>query len=115
MSKNTTENSPSLSYGNAYLVQSETPNYIIGRILTIVEVLGLKETQENSLKSLIRNEVWNEFDCSGFRTLFLPANLNDEIRKMYKVFEEAQKKEKNTGLPQVSVFPENCNFSLCVE
>lgn len=40
-------------------------NTLIGRLLTLVESLGLRETQERAVKDLVRQEVSHLFSCQG--------------------------------------------------
>lgn len=37
-----------------------------GKLLTIIETIGLKETQEDAVKSLVRNEIWKLWDKPSF-------------------------------------------------
>lgn len=49
-------------WGNALLVFEGTSERLVGRLLTIVETLGLGEKQEKAAKSLVRQEVYNSLD-----------------------------------------------------
>ena len=42
----------SIGYGPAYVIKDTEPDYLVGRLLTIVEAVGLPEQQEKSLKRL---------------------------------------------------------------
>lgn len=37
-------------------------NNCIGKLLTLVEVLGLEQEREQAFKSLVRQEIWNLFE-----------------------------------------------------
>jgi hypothetical protein len=70
-----------VSWGRAYLTNNNTPNYLIGRLFTIVEAMGLKETQEKSVKDLFQNEVWTMFSKKQ-GTEYLSVSVHNEIRKI---------------------------------
>lgn len=79
----------SVGYGSGYVVDSEVPNSINGRIFGIVEALGLPEKQEESLKGLIRSAVWNVFENS----VFITPERHTEIRNIaYEKNKEARAK-----------------------
>lgn len=92
------------SYGWGYVTTQNTPNHIIGRVLTLVELLGLREEQEKSLKELVRQEVWNAF----YDSVSIPPSLNDSIRETYENF----KKEVKGNHP--GVFTEQDKLSVCI-
>lgn len=88
-----------ISYGSGYVVQEESPNHLIGRLLTLVETCGLKETQEKSLKDLIRQEVWSQF-TSERGAVYINNSLNDEIQRViYEIQVERRKEDYHSGLP----------------
>ena len=69
------------SYGPGFVVSEELPNHLIGRILTLLDIAGLKDTQEKPLKDFIRQEVWNLFNPDGYRdTIWIPGQLHNEIQ-----------------------------------
>jgi len=39
-----------IGFGHGYVVNDDLPGFLIGRLFTLVEALGLKETQEKSFK-----------------------------------------------------------------
>lgn len=41
-------------------------DYFLGRILTLIETLGLNETQEKAFKDIIRQEVWHLWEHAPF-------------------------------------------------
>lgn len=49
-------------WGNALLVQEGMGGVLVGKLLTIIESLGLPEKQEKATKDIIRNEVYDAFD-----------------------------------------------------
>lgn len=49
-------------WGNALLVQEGYSGNLVGKILTIIESLGLPEKQEQAFKDVVRNEIYDSFD-----------------------------------------------------
>lgn len=39
-------------------IRQHDAHFFVGRLLTVIESLGLKESQEEAVKSLIKKEVW---------------------------------------------------------
>ena len=73
-----------VGWGEAIVVFENSPDIIVGRVLTLVEAAGLPSKQEESLKHLIRQAVWDVLtdDCiriSGERHTEL-RNLQAESR-----------------------------------
>ena len=75
-----------MGWGYGHLVREDFFDYLLGRILTLIEVLGLPEKQETQLKSLIRQEIWKD---TG---IYLGMDLNSAIHKAYY-----KKMEENNG------------------
>lgn len=63
MSKKNTEPrlAEGVGYGAGKILQDHRFQYLEGRLLTIIETIGLSQSQETALKSLIRNEVWDTY------------------------------------------------------
>ena len=59
MSKKNKEFMPQIGYEGAYLIHDWSIKNLEGRLLTMVESWGLKDTQEKSVKDLVRQEVWS--------------------------------------------------------
>lgn len=70
----------SIGYGSAYVISSSKPDRLVGRVLTIIEALGLSEKQENSLKDLLRQEIYNVLELETW----IPGSLNTIIRELYE-------------------------------
>lgn len=34
-------------------------SYFLGRVMTLIEILGLEETQEKSFKDMVKQEIWS--------------------------------------------------------
>ena len=45
--------------GNGYVIPEHQISNLIGKLLTLVETLGLQEKQENSFKDIIKQAVWS--------------------------------------------------------
>jgi len=75
------KNTNGLSWGDGYVVQGNCADYLTGRVLTIIEALGLKETQEKSLKDLLRNEIYKIIK-EEHGTLYIHEQLNNEIHRV---------------------------------
>lgn len=87
------------SYGHGFVIGDQAPNYIIGRLLTLIEALGLKEKQEESLKSLVRQEVWAQFAENNFGCVYINPSMHDEIRKVTKEIEREERKNQDPSVP----------------
>ena len=48
-----------ISYGYGYLIHQYVPDTLNGRLFEIIEAVGLPSKQEESLKNLIRKNVWD--------------------------------------------------------
>lgn len=75
-----------LGYGSGYVITDNELNHLSGRLLTLIETLGLKDKQEKSIKDLVRQEVRNNINRYINRKLItsiilLNDNINDEERK----------------------------------
>lgn len=67
-------------YGHGYVVSESITDQIVGRVLTLVEALGLPERQEESLKSLMRQAVHSPFYDDA---IFISQERHGELRKLY--------------------------------
>jgi len=52
-------------WGFGYLIDDGVPNTIIGKVLTLIEVMGLSPQQEKSLKDLVQQAVWETVNGFG--------------------------------------------------
>lgn len=89
------EDSPKefVSYGYGYAFGEDTPNRIIGNVLTTVEVAGLPEKQEQALKDMLRQRIWECFE----HAIYLRPETHTELR-MRKI--DADKHSESIGNPQ---------------
>jgi len=79
-------NVPEVSWGNAYVVTTNTPDRLVGKIFAVIETMGLKETQETSAKDIIRTVIWEVFN----NAIHISPERHNEIRE---AFEEHKKSE----------------------
>ena len=61
-------NTQNVGYGYGYVVSEDLPNYIRGRLFTLIEALGLKETQEKDQRKLAK------YKELGFDTLVIKGS-----------------------------------------
>lgn len=83
-----------IGYGSAYVISSSRPDHLVGRVLTIIEALGLPEKQEQSLKDILRQEIYNTL---GLET-WISGRLNTIIRELYDWCEK-NPSGKGTDMP----------------
>ena len=67
-----------VGYGNAYVFGEWVPSHIEGKILTLIETIGLPEKQEDAIKSLARNIVWDDLMRN---TQYITADQHNALRK----------------------------------
>lgn len=68
------------SYGFGYVLHEYKRDYIMGRLCTILESFGMKDTQEKAAKDIVRQEVDAVF--YGPDSLFIPGGLNTAIQNV---------------------------------
>ncbi len=74
------------SYGFAFVMPQHSVETIIGRVLTLVDTLGLNEKQDNAIKGLIKQAVRSAFEDG----IFIDPVRNDKIHEDYhKMIEES--------------------------
>lgn len=93
-----------VGYGSAYAIKSDHPDYLVGRLLTIIETLGLPDRQEKSFKDLVRFEVYNSLNL----TTWMPPNLHNLVVDYYEWYQDesprlAEGKSENRGNQYASV------------
>jgi hypothetical protein len=68
--------------GNAvygYVVGEYFPKDMLGKLLTLVEVMGLTEKQEEAVKSEITQLIWGLFE----KAIYITPERYNEIREIY--------------------------------
>ena len=91
-----THGNDSVGWGYGYATHQNAPNEIIGRVLTLIEVLGLTEKQELPLKQMITQAVWEVFHHS----VFLSPETHTELRT--KKHDE-EKRAMEAGVPSSAI------------
>lgn len=69
--------------GPAYIISARKPDQLVGRVLTIIEALGLPEKQENSLKDILKQEIYKTLELD----LWIPGalhTLSSELMEWHK-------------------------------
>ncbi len=85
---------PDFSCGYAYVMQDSSPDFIVGKILTIIDAMGLKENQEKATKDLVKQIVRDEF----WKGIYITPKRNNEIHKeLENRREESYKKQVPLG------------------
>lgn len=74
-------------YGPGYLIDSNSPDFLVGRLLTLIETLGLSEKQERATKDMLRSEVYGILNQPN--TVWVNGNLRNII-KDFTVWHEEQ-------------------------
>lgn len=78
---------------SGYALPSSQIDYLVGRVCTLIEAVGMGATQEKAVKDLLKKEIYNELQEN---TTYLPGPLMSVIREYrYKEDEMAMKE----GLP----------------
>lgn len=72
------KNEPMIGYGQAYVISPSAISALEGRLLTLVETMGLRESQENAVKSLVKTNLWNTFSEHG---LWIDSETHTDLRK----------------------------------
>ena len=75
-----------ISWGGAVVLSEATHSYLIGRLLTLIDALGLKESQEKSVKDLISQEVHHAWD----RAIYIPPDIHNAIQKFSRELKDKQ-------------------------
>lgn len=92
MSRKISKEVGDVSWGCAYVITEGAPNHIVGRVLTLVEAIGLPNKQEEALKGLITQAVWQFLEDA----IYISADRHSEIRGAYF---EAKEKAQTSNVP----------------
>ena len=76
---NVQSETPNVSWGEAYVLTTNTPDRLSGRIFSVIETMGLKDKQEESAKDIIRTIIWEIFEDA----IYISAEKHNEIRKAF--------------------------------
>lgn len=73
-------NTPQPYYESGYILDNYHIEHLTGRLLTLIEALGLRESQEKSLKDLVKQEVWKLTDGC----FIIPGSARQELYDKYR-------------------------------
>ncbi len=73
----------------ALLVPSGLPDYLVGRLMTLLESLGLPERQEKSIKDLVKNEIYSKVSENNPNVLY----IHGKFATLLKIFENDVREE----------------------
>ena len=71
---------PNVSYGNGYVLSDYSSEHIVGKILTLIEAMGLPQRQEEATKGLIKQAVYEVF-ADG---VYIGPELHTQLREAYE-------------------------------
>ena len=81
-----------VGFAHGYIFMDWSRDYITGRILTLLESFGLKDSQEKAAKDILRQEIESWFHREG---TYLPDGLHTAVKNiMSRVEKEYQDKYK---------------------
>ena len=92
-----------VGFGDGYLINSEKPDYLVGRVLTLIEALGLPDKQEKSIKDVLRSEIYGVLEPS----CFVPHQLHTIVKELREKYEDECQKESegcSSGIPNNPTF-----------
>ena len=67
----------------AYTLEERDVNDLVGKLLTLIDALGLPEKQEKSLKDLIKGNVWSSMSSSSYiigKVYTLARNMDWQLK-----------------------------------
>lgn len=71
------------SHGTALVIGSWIPDSLVGRVLEIIEAIGLPEKQETSIKNLVKDVIYAK-TTEEKEAAFICSDLHNAIRKAYE-------------------------------
>jgi len=86
----------SVGYSYGYVIFDSTPSHLEGKVLTILETAGLPQKQEEALKGLLRNAIWETIHESS---VYITPERHQVIRDAYW----AKKKEVGNEVPMSAI------------
>ena len=78
-------------YGPGYVISADRPDYLVGRILTLIEAMGLPEKQEKSLKDILKGEVYTTL--LDVEITWISGGLHTILKEFESKFAEIEHKE----------------------
>lgn len=68
--------------GGGYIFSGNRVDHLIGRVLTHIETLGLRESQEKAIKDLLKQEIWAPFNGLHNDLSYVDEQLETVIRNV---------------------------------
>lgn len=88
------------SYGWGFILGEGDKSFIEGRLLTFLESLGLKDSQEKAAKDILRQEVQSWFYPNA---LGISGEINTAVQNLvHRLRKHQEEKHKNSLVPQPS-------------
>jgi pantothenate synthetase len=82
-------------FGSGFAVYESVPESLVGRVLPIIEAMGLKDSQERAVKDMIRNTIYTVFFDEN-KPVRLDEGLHSFIREKY--YDKKRAKKDNEAL-----------------
>ena len=89
--KQSSQETPEI-FNGGYLLKNWNIQNLEGRLLTIIESLGLRESQEGAVKNIIQQEMWKLYELEP---------ISDKICE--DIYEFNRERRKKNLIPTVSV------------
>ncbi len=83
----------------AYMLPTYVLDNLVGRVLTIIEAMGLKDSQEKSAKDIIRQEIYYAFGPEMAQVL--EGSLVYEIRRCEQEIKKSCRDNDSTNAPTI--------------
>lgn len=68
--------------GGGYIFSGHMVDHLVGRVLTHIETLGLRESQEKAIKDLLKQEIWAPFNGLQSGIIYVDESLERVIRSV---------------------------------
>lgn len=82
---------------SGFLVRDDLSEYLVGRILTHIDALGLQPNQDKAVKDLLRQEIYRQFSRDE-GTLWIPNEFYGAIQElMYEIRKDAEERGNPMG------------------
>lgn len=75
-------NSSGTLMGGGYIFSGHGVDHLVGRVLTHIETLGLRESQEKAIKDLLKQEIWAPFNSMQSGLVYVEEQLENVIRSV---------------------------------
>jgi len=100
----------SIGYGYGYVLGEYMRDNIVGRLLTLIESLGLKDSQEKAVKDIIRKEVNDWF--YGGSTIGISSSLYTAIQDIVAKIQKNDAEKYSGSLSVVNTNAHGYEFEI---